>query len=515
MIKTLTSANRSEKTDFQIPRSVQQSIPIQRIYSDGIFHVGRKHSKTWRFADINYIAASEDVKASIFQSYSGVLNSLPTDAAAKITIINRKMNPVNFEKTILMKERGDDLDVYRRESNRILKEKAAESNDLVQEKYITLSIPVRKSEDTRSYLRRVEGNLTKSFGHLDSGARPISCHDRLRLFHDFFRPGEEQSFTFDMAAAIRTGADFKDYICPDGLSFKADHFEMGDKVGRVLFLKNYASYIKDEMISDLSDFSRSLMISIDFLPIPTDEAVKEVQSQILGVETDISRWQQRQNSKNNFTAAIPYELEQARAETKEYLDDLTTRDQRMIFAVVTLVHVADTLEELNADTETLVSIGLENLCTFATLRYQQEDGLNTVLPYGLRRIKAMRTLTTESAAILMPFRAQDIQDPGGMYYGVNAVSKNLLICDRKRLISPHAFYLGISGSGKSVGMKSTIMNIALGTKDDIIIIDAEREYSPLVEALHGETIVISPGSPHRINPLEMEDGYGEGEIPLP
>lgn len=514
MIKTLTSANRSEKTDFQIPRSVQQSIPIQRIYSDGIFHVGRKHSKTWRFADINYIAASEDVKASIFQSYSGVLNSLPTDAAAKITIINRKMNPVNFEKTILMKERGDDLDVYRRESNRILKEKAAESNDLVQEKYITLSIPVRKIEDTRSYFRRVEGNLTKSFGRLDSGARPISCHDRLRLFHDFFRPGEEQSFTFDMAAAIRTGADFKDYICPDGLSFKADHFEMGDKVGRVLFLKNYASYIKDEMISDLSDFSRSLMISIDFLPIPTDEAVKEVQSQILGVETDISRWQQRQNSKNNFTAAIPYELEQARAETKEYLDDLTTRDQRMIFAVVTLVHVADTLEELNADTETLVSIGLENLCTFATLRYQQEDGLNTVLPYGLRRIKAMRTLTTESAAILMPFRAQDIQDPGGMYYGVNAVSKNLLICDRKRLISPHAFYLGISGSGKSVGMKSTIMNIALGTKDDIIIIDAEREYSPLVEALHGETIVISPGSPHRINPLEMEDGYGEGENPI-
>lgn len=514
MIKTLTTANRSEKTDFQLPRSIQQSIPIQRIYSDGIFHVGRKLSKTWRFADINYIAASEDVKASIFQSYSGVLNSLPTDAAAKITIINHKMNPLNFERTILMKERGDDLDIYRRESNRILKEKAAESNDLVQEKYITLSIPLRKIEDTRSYFRRVEGNLTKSFGRLDSGARPISCHDRLRIFHDFFRPGEEQSFTFDMAAAIRTGADFKDYICPDGLAFKADHFEMGGKVGRVLFLKNYASYIKDEMISDLSDFSRSLMISIDFLPIPTDEAVKDVQSQILGIETDISRWQQRQNSKNNFTAAIPYELEQARAETREYLDDLTTRDQRMIFAVVTLVHVADTLEELNADTETLVSIGLENLCTFATLRYQQEDGLNTVLPYGLRRIKAMRTLTTESAAILMPFRAQDIQDPGGMYYGVNAVSKNLLICDRKRLISPHAFYLGISGSGKSVGMKSTIMNIALGTKDDIIIIDAEREYSPLVKALHGETIVISPGSPHRINPLEMEDGYGEGENPI-
>ena len=514
MIKTLTAANRSEKTPFKIPRSVQQSIPIQMIYPDGIFHVGMKHSKTWRFADVNYIAASEEVKRSIFKSYSGVLNSLPTDAAAKITIINRKLNPVAFEHSILMRERGDELDKYRRESNRIMKGKSAESNDLVQEKYITLSIPVRKIEATRDYFRRVEGNLTKSFGRLDSGARPISCHDRLRIFYDFFRPGEEQHFTFDVASAIRRGIDFKDYICPDSISFKADHFEMGGKFGRVLFLKTYASYVDDEMISALSDFSRSLMISIDMLPIPTDEAVKDVQSQILGIETDISRWQQRQNSKNNFTATVPYELDQARAETKEFLDDLTTRDQRMIFAVVTLVHTADTLEELNADTDTLIAIGLEKLCTFSILRYQQEDGLNTVLPYGLRRVKALRTLTTESTAVLMPFRAQEIQDPGGMYYGVNAVSKNLLICDRRRLVSPHAFYLGVSGSGKSVGMKSTILNIALNTEDDIIIIDSDREYGALVEALNGETIILSPGSPHRLNPLEMSDGYGDGENPI-
>ena len=218
---------------------------------------------------------------------------------------------------------------------------------------------------------------------------------------------------------------------------------MGNKVGRVLFLKDYASYIKDEMIADLSDFPRNLMLSIDILPIPTDEAVREVQNRILGIETDITRWQQRQNDKNNFTASIPYELEQLRGETKEFLSDLTERDQRMIFAVVTLVHVADSLEQLDADTEALLSIGREHLCQFSTLRYQQEDGLNTVLPYGLRRVKALRTLTTESAAVLMPFRVQEIQDPGGLPYGVNAISKNLLICERKRLISPHAFYLGV------------------------------------------------------------------------
>lgn len=345
--------------------------------------MGNKHSKTWRFADVNYVAASDEDRRSIFTSYCAVLNSLPTDAAAKITIMNHRLNPVDFQRNILMREQGDSQDCYRKAFNAMLKEKSAASNDLVQEKYITLSIPQRKIEDSRAYFRRVDGNLCKSFGRLDSGARAISSHDRLRIFHNFFRPGEEQHFTFDQAAAIRRGVDFRDLICPDSLSFKADHFEMGSKFGRVLFLKDYASYVGDEMISDLSDFSRSLILSIDILPVPTDEAVKEVQSQILGIETDITRWQQRQNSKNNFTANVPYELEQLRNETREFLDDLTVRDQRMMFAVVTLVHVADTLKQLDADTETLLSIGREHLCQFAVLRYQQEDGLNTVLPYGL------------------------------------------------------------------------------------------------------------------------------------
>ena len=514
MIKSLLAANKSEKDRFVIPRSVQQSIPIRCVYSDGIWHTGRKHSRTWRFADINYAAASEEERRSIFLSYCAVLNSLPTDAAAKITIINRRINPVDFQRQILMKERGDELDRYRRESNQILTRRAAESNNLVQEKYITLSIPQRKIEETRTYFRRVDANLSKGFGRLDSGAKPLTTHDRLRILHDFFRPGEEQYFTFDQTAAIRRGLDFRDLICPDGLAFKAGHFEMGDKVGRVLFLKDYASYIKDEMIADLSDFPRNLMLSIDILPIPTDEAVREVQSRILGIETDITRWQQRQNDKNNFTASIPYELEQLRGETKEFLSDLTERDQRMIFAVVTLVHIADSLEQLDADTEALLSIGREHLCQFSTLRYQQEDGLNTVLPYGLRRVKALRTLTTESAAVLMPSRAQETQDPRGLPCGLNATSTNLLICERKRLISPHAFYLGVSGSGKSVAMKSTIENVALATNDDIIIIDAEREYGPITRSLGGTVVEISPSSPHHINPMEVADGYGDGENPI-
>lgn len=514
MIKSLVAANRSEKEKFRIPKSVQQSIPIRRIYTDGIWQVGNKHSKTWRFADINYAAASEEDRRSIFLSYCGVLNSLPTDATAKITIINRRLNPVDFQRTMLMQERGDGLDCYRQESNQLLLSRAAQSNNLVQEKYITLSIAQRKIEETRAYFRRVDGNLSKSFGRLDSGAQPISNHDRLRIFHDFFRPGEEPYFTFQSTDTIRKGMDFRDLICPDGLAFHEDYFEMGGKVGRVLFLKEFASYVGDEMISSLSDFSRSLMLSIDILPIPTDEAVKEIQSRILGVESDITRWQQRQNTKNNFTATVPYELEQLRGETKEFLDDLTVRDQRMMFASVTLVHIADTLEQLDADTETLLSIGREKLCQFAVLRYQQEEGLNTVLPYGLRRIQTLRTMTTESTAVLMPFRVQEIQDPGGICFGINAISRNLLVCDRKRLISPHAFYLGVSGSGKSMAMKSTIKDVVLGTNDDVIIIDAEREYGPLTRALHGSVVEISPHSTHHINPLDIGGGYEADENPV-
>lgn len=401
MIKTLAAANKSEREHFKIPRSVQQSIPIQRIYRDGIWMVNGKYSRTWRFADINYSVASHEDQQEMFLSYCGVLNSLPTGATAKITINNRRLNGTDFQHSVLMRLKGDGLDKYRQEYNGILMEKAVESNNLIQDKYITISVERKNIEEARTFFKRVDIDLGKSFGKLDSGAKALDNHERLRIFHDFFRPGEEQDFRIDLSEAMKRGHSFKDAIAPDGMQFKADHFEIGGKVGRVLFLREYASYIKDRMITDLSDFSRNLMLSIDILPVPTNEAIKEMQARILGVESDITRWQQKQNANNNFTATVPYELEQLRAENKEFLDDLSTRDQRMIFANVTLVHMADTLEQLDADTETLQSIGNESLCQFSVLRYQQEDGLNTALPYGLRRVKTTRTLTTESTAVLM------------------------------------------------------------------------------------------------------------------
>ena len=514
MIKTLAAANRSERERFKIPRTVQQSIPVQRIFRGGIWQSGGKFSQTWRFSDINYSLASHEDQEDMFRSYCAVLNSLPTDAATKITINNRRLNGADFQRSVLMGQQGDGLDVYRREYNAVLTEKATASNNLIQDKYITVSVPRKGIDEARAFFHQVDADLSKNLGRLDSRAQMLDNQERLRIFHDFFRPSGEQDFRFDLEAAMRWGHHFKDYIAPNGMRFHKNYFEIGDKFGRALMLYGYASYIKDSMITELCDFPRSLILSIDLIPIPTEESVREMQSRIMGIETDITRWQQRQNDRNNFSSAIPYELEQFRGESKELLDDLCARDQRMIHANVTLVHLADSLEQLDADTKALMAFSGGERCEFTVLGFQQEDGLNTALPYGLRRITHSRTLTTESAAVLMPYRVQEIQDAGGIYYGINAVSKNLLICNRKKLLNPHGFILGVSGSGKSFSMKQAITFIALSTNDDIIIIDAEREYSDLTRALTGAVVEISPNSRHHINPLEIARGYGAGENPV-
>ena len=238
-----------------------------------------------------------------------------------------------------------------------------------------------------------------------------------------------------------------------------------------------------------------------------------MQNRLLGVETNVTNWQRRQNNNNNFSAVVPYDLEQQRKETREMLDDLTTRDQRMMFAVVTLVHLADSKEELDSDTDALQSAARKHLCQLATLNWQQADGLVTALPLGLRRIDALRTLTTEALAVLMPFKAQEVRDQGGVYYGQNVISKNLIIANRKELLNGNGFVLGVSGSGKSFTAKREMVNLVLSTDDDIIVIDPESEYRPLIEGLGGEVIDISATSRSHINAMDMEQGYGDGENP--
>ena len=504
---------RAKKAKRKIPKTVQQSIPVDVIYKDGIIQSGRIFSKMWRFSDINYEVASNAEQEEMFLAHSAILNGLPTDATAKISIFNRKIQNNTIEKIIVPVSDGR-YKKYIKELEELLSDKMAESNNIVHEKYITISAEKRNIKEARTYFARVGSDLAADFAKISSQITELGYKERLRLYYEFFRGEESGEVDFDLKRAMARGAHFKDYIAPDSIEFKKDYIQIGDKFARVLFLKEYPSFLKDDLLSQLTDFSRSMMVSVDVQPIPTDEAVKEIQKKLLAIETDITKWQQKQNMNNNFSATIPYEMEQMRSEIKEFMDDLTTRDQRMMFVTMTLVHLADSLAELDNDTETLLSIGRKDLCNLAVLNFQQEDGLNTVLPYGLMEIDAVRTLTTESTAVLIPYKTQEIIDDGGLYYGINAISHNLLMCNRKLLLNGNGFIIGVSGSGKSFASKMEIAMAALFTNDDIIVVDPEREYAPLVSNLGGEVIKLSASSPNHINAMDINSDMSGEDNPI-
>lgn len=370
----------AERDAFSVPRSVQKSIPIKRIYQDGVFQVSGKFSKTWRFFDVNYAVASPEKQRELFMTYCSFLNSLPIGATAKITLFNRQLNQKDFGRTLLMPMQGDRRDLYRNEYNALVLGKAAESNNLIQEKYITVSAEKKSVEEARAFFSRVGTDLTTGLSRMSSSVREITVNDRLRLLHDFYRPGEEQLFRFNLEDTMRRGHDFRDCIAPDCISFQKNHYELGDHVGRTLFLREYASFISDEMITELMDYPRNMMLSIDIIPVAMDEAVSDIRKRIMSVESDITRWQQRQNQNNNFTANIPYDLEQMRSETKEFMDDLMSRDQRMMLALVTLTHLADNLEQLDQDTEALQAIGRARGCQFIMSLYEQLMGADKIEP---------------------------------------------------------------------------------------------------------------------------------------
>ena len=516
MLKTLKTIFKQDKEKIKVPKFVQDIIPVKAIYEDGLFLVGKnKYSKSYKFLDINYAVASREDKEAMFLEYSELLNSLDTGSTAKITINNRRINKLDFEKTILLKDAGDNLDKFRKEYNAMLNSQSKTANEIVQEKILTISVYKKTKEEARSYFSRIGADLSNHFSALGSKCIELDAKERLRIAHDFYRTGEETAFTFDIHEHMKLGHDFRDLIRPDSAKFKSDYFQIGNRYGKVLFLKSYASYIKDSMVTELTELNKNMMLSIDIIPIPMDEAVKEAENRRLGIETNITNWQRKQNANNNFSAIIPYDMEQQRNESKEFLDDLITRDQRMFLSVLTMVITEESLEKLKVLSDAIEQIAGKNMCQMGTLRYQQLDGLETVLPFGVRKINALRTLTTESLAVFIPFKVQEIRHENGVFYGQNTISKNMIMVDRKQLLNGNSFILGVSGSGKSFTAKQEITSIKLREPDaDIIIVDPEREYSPLVNALGGEVIKISATSDNHINAMDMNSEYGDGANPV-
>jgi type IV secretory pathway VirB4 component len=503
---------QQEKEPYSIPKKVQDVIPIQRIWPDGIFMVGKdRYAKCWKIRDINYLVASDEAKKAMFDAYIAVLNALDTTSTVKFTLSNHSPKQADFEESVLMPMRYDGLDEFRDEENQNVLNSSVDSNGIMQDKYATITVTKRSLEDARSFFNLAGAELNRHLMAMDSKATELSADDRLRILHDFYRNGEENFYQFDLTDSMRLGHSFKDYICPDGIEKHSDYLVLGKKFVRVLYLKYYASYIRDWFISELMDMHRNMMLSIDIISVPMDEAVKEAESKLLGVETNITNWQRRQNKNNNFSALVPYDMEQQRAESKAFLEDLTARDQRMMLAVITMEVMADSLEELDQETDRILSTARTKMCQIAPLKYQQLDGLNTVLPIGTRKINAFRTLNSESLAIFMPFKVQEIMDKGGIYMGENAISHNLIMCNRDTLQNQSSIIFGVPGSGKSFITKQMIASIMLNSDDDIIICDPEGEYVPLVEIMGDKSSVIrvSAGGHDRLNAMYMVEGYGD------
>lgn len=501
---------KRKKEHTRIPRSVQDAIPISTVYDDGLFRVGKnQYSRTYKFEDINYQVASEADKETMFERYCALLNSLDSNATTKITINNRKLNQADFEKRIFIKEQDDNLNEYRREYNQMLLAKATAGNSIIQEKYITVTVTEKSADDARQYFNRFGASLAIQLNKLGSKCTDLDAIERLRIFYDFYRSGEESDFAFDLKDSRRKGHSFKDYICPDSMEIQKDHIVLGERYARVLFLKEYANFLKDDFVTELTTRCKNMMLSIDMLPLPTGKAVREVETRLLGTETNITNWQRKQNANNNFSAEVPYDLEMQRQELREFLDDLSSRDQKMMLSVLTIVITADTLDELNQQTKSMQELARERVSQIAVLKFQQLDGLHTVLPAGVQKLDIFRTLITESLAIQIPFRVQEIAHAKGIFYGQNVISKNMILADRTQLLNGNSFILGVSGSGKSFAAKCEITNHMLATDADILIIDPEREYAPLVRALGGEVIEISATSPNHINAMDMTKEYGE------
>lgn len=502
--------------NVRIPKSTQQSVPYSEPFEDGIFMHGKnRFTKTFAFKDINYQVGKQEDQEEVFAKYCEFLNFFDNTVDLQITISNKNFNKEDFEEKLVVKSREDHLEPFRMEYNAMLKKKiVGGKNEIEKEKFITISLEAGSVEDARNTFLRMESETQNVFKRMGSSISGLDLNQRLELLHDIYRMGQEGHFRYDPTEHKRKGLITKDLIAPDSFTFKRDHMIIGDKFARAIYIKDLPTFLNDKFLSDISDFSFNLMLTMNIKSVDAYKALRIVKKQITGMEANKIEYQKRSLKNGYLEAFIPHELKHSLDEAKELLDDLINKNQKMFLTNVIIVHFADDLDSLNKDGKEITAIANKFLCQVGTLHYQQEDALNSCLPYGLNLIKASRTLTTESTAIFMPFTNQELFQEDGMYYGLNAVSRNLIMFNRLSLKNPNGFILGTPGSGKSFAAKREMINVLLSTDDDVIIIDPEREYTRLVSNFGGEVIHISAGSKNYLNPLDMTMDYADDDDPL-
>ena len=516
--RRLAASVSKAKRDGRLPKTAQQTIPYQEMCRDGICIIGDRYfTRQIQFYDVNYQLAQNEDKNLIFENYCDFLNYFDSSIKVQLSFLNQRADMEEYQKSIHIPEQADAFNGIRREYSGMLKGQLARGNNgLTKTKYITFGIEADSLKEAKPRLERIEADVLANFKVLGVRAHSLDGYERLAILHRMFHPADNQKFKFAWDAIWKTGLSSKDFIAPDSFTFKSgQYFQIGRTYGAVSFLQILAPELTDRMLADFLDLENSMVVTLHIQSIDQSAAIKNIKRKI----TDLDRMKIEEQKKAVRAGydmdIIPSDLATFGSEAKTLLEDLQSRNERMFLVTMLVMNHAGTRQKLENNIFQAAGIAQKYNCALRRLDYQQEQGLMSSLPLGLNQISIQRGLTTSSTAIFVPFTTQELFMNGeALYYGLNALSNNLIMADRKKLKNPNGLILGTPGSGKSFSAKREITNAFLITPDDIAIIDPEQEYSPLVQRLGGQVIDISPASDQYINPMDLTLNYSEDDNPL-
>ena len=529
-MSTKTKLTRAEKKQIQAAiaraknqdkkkKSAQDSIPFERMWQDGICRVKPGYfTKTIQFQDINYQLNQNEDKTAIFESWCDFLNYFDSSVKFQLSFMNLAANKDTYGNNIEITPQGDDFDGIRIEYTDMLRSQLARGNNgLIKTKYLTFGIEAANVKEAKPRLDRIETDILNNFKRLGVAAEPLNGKDRLALMHGMFHMDEQLDFQFSWDWLAPTGLSVKDFIAPSSFEFRnGKEFGVGKKLGAVSFLQILAPELNDRMLAEFLDMESSLIVTMHVQSVDQVKAIKTVKRKITDLQKMTIEEQKKAVRSGYDMDIIPSDLATYGNEAKKILQDLQSRNERMFLLTFLVLNTANNKQQLANNVFQASSIAQKYNCQLTRLDFQQEEGLMSCLPIGYNQIEIQRGLTTSSVAIFVPFTTQELFQTGSeaLYCGINALSNNLIMVDRKKLKNPNGLILGTPGSGKSFSAKREIANVFMVTPDDIIICDPEAEYGPLVERLHGQVIRISPTSPHYINPMDLNLNYSEDENPL-
>ena len=511
----IARANRTDKKE----KSAQDSIPYQRMWPDGICRVtDTRYTKTIQYQDINYQLSQNEDKTAIFEAWCDFLNYFDSSVQFQLSFVNLSASQETFARSISIPPCGDEFDGIRAEYAGMLQNQLARGNNgLIKTKYLTFGVEADNLRAAKPRLERIETDLLNNFKRLGVVAAPLNGFERLHVMHDILRMDEQEPFRFSWDWLAPSGLSTKDFIAPSSFEFKTGRqFRMGKKLGAVSFVQILAPELNDRMLADFLDMESSVLVNLHVQSVDQVNAIKTVKRKITDLDKSKIEEQKKAVRAGYDMDIIPSDLATYGAEAKKLLQDLQSRNERMFLLTFLILNTADTPRQLDNNIFQTSSIAQKYNCALTRLDFQQEEGLMSSLPLGLNQIEIQRGLTTSSVAIFVPFTTQELFQNGSeaLYYGINALSNNLIMVDRKLLKNPNGLILGTPGSGKSFSAKREIANVFLVTNDDIIICDPEAEYGPLVEHLHGQVVKISPTSTDYLNPMDLNLNYSDDENPL-